>query len=218
MTLDLADNLQRILYFTGTYEPGFQRFLRAELQPGDTYLDVGGHIGVDAVVAADRVGPRGRVLVFEPAPDSAARLRSSTSKFLNVFIVEAALGEEPGTLELRQDPRYSPRDAGVRSLLNEGDVVCTVAVVPFDGWRDGHHLNRLDVVKLDVEGFELSALRGMTQTLASLRPRAVVVEVNAYRLGQAGATEDDVDAHMASIGYLPVGWTFIENKVYRPTS
>ena len=73
LELDLRDNLQRTLYFTGTYEPGLLRALREELEPGDVYVDVGAHVGVHALSAARRIGELGggRVIAFEPTPDSA---------------------------------------------------------------------------------------------------------------------------------------------------
>jgi hypothetical protein len=53
--LDLRDNLQRVLFFTGRYEPAVSAFLRRELRRGDTMLDVGAHIGVHSLVAARRL-------------------------------------------------------------------------------------------------------------------------------------------------------------------
>src|SRR5689334_14638423 len=70
LALDLRDNLQRTLYFTGTYEPGLLRALAAELRPGDVVADVGAHVGVHALSAGRRLrelGGGGRVIAFEPA-------------------------------------------------------------------------------------------------------------------------------------------------------
>src|ERR687885_2186416 len=75
LELDLRDNLQRTLYFTGTYEPGLLRALENELEPGDVFVDVGAHVGVHALCAARRLSEipgGGRVVAFEPTADSAA--------------------------------------------------------------------------------------------------------------------------------------------------
>src|SRR4051794_41331625 len=75
LELDLRDNLQRTLWFTGTYEPGLVRTLHDELEPGDVFVDVGAHVGVHALSAARRLrdlGGGGRVLAFEPTDDSSA--------------------------------------------------------------------------------------------------------------------------------------------------
>src|SRR5690349_11942579 len=55
LALDLRDNLQRTVYFTGTYEPGLLRFLANELEPGDVVVDVGAHVGIHALTAAGRL-------------------------------------------------------------------------------------------------------------------------------------------------------------------
>jgi len=76
LDLDLRDNLQRTLFYTGTYEPGLLGFLHRELRGGDVAVDVGAHIGVHALTMARRLAQlgRGRVVAFEPAQDSAAKL------------------------------------------------------------------------------------------------------------------------------------------------
>src|ERR671938_139529 len=102
LELDLRDNLQRTLWFTGTYEPGLLRALHDELRPGD--------------------------------------------------VVGAGLGEADGTIELRGDPRYGSADAGVRSQFGEGEVVATAPLLAFDGWAERNRLDRLDLVKIDIEG------------------------------------------------------------------
>src|SRR3954454_10270370 len=78
LELDLRDNLQRTLWFTGTYEPGLVRTLHDELEPGDVFVDVGAHVGVHALSAARRLrdlGGGGRVIAFEPTDDSSAAVR-----------------------------------------------------------------------------------------------------------------------------------------------
>jgi hypothetical protein len=109
LELDLRDNLQRALYATGTYEPALVRFLRDELRRGDVMVDVGAHIGVHALTAAARLRRLGggTVVAFEPARDSASRLRAAAARNrLGLTMVEAALGSDPGTAELRADPAY----------------------------------------------------------------------------------------------------------------
>jgi hypothetical protein len=76
LELNLSDNVQRCLFFCGTYEEQFLRYLEQSAKPGDIYIDVGGHIGIDAFIVARSLAHRGRVICFEPSPDSAALIRS----------------------------------------------------------------------------------------------------------------------------------------------
>jgi FkbM family methyltransferase len=219
LDLDLRDNLQRALYATGTYEPALVRFLHDELRPGDVMVDVGAHIGVHALTAAARLRGLGggTVVAFEPAHDSAARLRAAAARNrLEVAVVEAALGAGPGTADLRADPAYDIADAGVRSLHGHGTRVQTVRVTTFDAWAAEARLERLDLVKLDVEGAELEALRGMAGALGRLWPRALVVEVKRRVLERAGMDGDEVREYLDRLGYEPTGQVLpVANEVYR---
>jgi FkbM family methyltransferase len=218
--LDLRDNLQRVLYATGTYEPALLRFLEAELRPGDVMVDVGAHVGVHALHAAARLRRLGggTVVAFEPARDSAAKLRAAAARNrVELTVVEAALGAAPGTAELRADPAYDPADAGVRSLHGRGGRVQAVTVTTFDAWAAEARLERLDLVKLDVEGSELEALRGMAGSLGRLRPRALVVEVKQRVLDRAGVDGDEIHLLLARLGYAATGQVLpVANQVYRP--
>jgi FkbM family methyltransferase len=197
-SLNLADNVQRTLYLTGTYEPELLGLLRAELRSGDTYVDVGGHIGIHARVAAQQVG-RGDVYAFEPAPDSAAAIRRAVADLANVTVVETALGGTTGTVDLRADPMFGGQDAATRSLLNDGEVVCSVPITTFDAWAGA--LPRMDLVKIDVEGYEYHVLRGMRHSLARLRPRLIVMELEPRRLARAGHTAEELVAMLDASGY-----------------
>jgi len=214
--LDLDGNLDRCLYLSGTYEDAYLRFLRSELRPGDTYIDVGGHIGLDAFVVAKAMG-RGRVVCFEPSPDSAAKIRAGARRngFDFIEVVEMGLANESGTLVLRSDPAWHPGDSAVRSRYNEGDVVVEAPLVRFDDWIAKAGLDRMDVVKLDIEGCEHDALLGMRESLRRMRPRCLIVEVGSIRLAQAGTTAEMIDQTLFDAGYERTGEMMLENVVYR---
>jgi FkbM family methyltransferase len=219
LDLDLRDNLQRTLYYTGTYEPGLLRFLHGELRRGDVAVDLGAHIGVHALTMARRLDQLGggRVLAFEPARDSAAKLcAAATRNRLTVRVVELALGREPGTVELFADQQYHLADAGVRSQYGTGSAVQRAAVTSFDTWAEQAHLDRLDVVKLDVEGAEPLVIEGMRASLWRLRPRALVVEVKGRVLERSGVNEAGLRELLASCGYGATGQVFHRNEVFRP--
>ena len=217
--LDLRDNLQRTLYFTGRYEPGLLRLLEQELRAGDTVLDVGAHVGVHALTAARllRELGGGRVIAFEPAPDSAAAVRAAAARNdLPVEVVESGLGEADGEIELRGDPRYPTHDAGVRSQFGDGDVVARAPVTTFDAWAQHAGLDRLDVVKIDIEGAEILALRGMRATLRALEPRLLAIEVKDVVMERGPGDVAALHALLAECGYAPAGSPERHVAVFRP--
>jgi FkbM family methyltransferase len=219
LELDLRDNLQRTLYFTGTYEPGLLRLLGDELRPGDVVLDVGAHVGVHALTAARRLRELGggRVIAFEPAPDSSAAVRAGAARnSLPVDVVQSALGEAEGEIELRGDPRYDQRDAGVRSQFGAGGVVARAPVTTFDAWAGRTGLDRLDVVKLDIEGAEILALRGMRESLRRLKPRLLAIEVKDVVMERGPGDEASLHALLRECGYVAAGSPERHVAVFRP--
>jgi FkbM family methyltransferase len=222
LELDLRDNLQAILFYTGVYEPDFSRHLLTHLRPGDVVADIGAHIGVHALAAARRLAHLGggRVLAFEPAADSAAKMRAAALRaHLDIEIVEAACSDRAGRLPLFADERYPVFDAGVRSLHGHGRQVGEIATVCFDDWaaaRPGGPLPRLDVVKVDVEGHEAAALTGMRTTLARLRPRALYVEIKDNSMGRARTTDEQLRDLLGTFGYRSTGGTFDHNELFTP--
>jgi FkbM family methyltransferase len=196
------------------------RFLHQELRPGDVLADVGAHVGVHALTTAARLRRLGggTVLAFEPARDSAAKLRAAAARNrLDVTVIEAALGAEPGTAEPRADPAYDLADAGVRSLHGAGTGIQQVTVATFDTWAVEARVARLDLVKLDVEGSELAALQGMAGCLRRLRPRALIVEVKQRVLDRAGVDGGEVRELLSRLGYESTGQVLpVANEVYRP--
>ena len=222
LDLDLRDNLQRTLYFTGTYEPGLLALIETELRPGDVMVDVGAHVGVHALTAARRLrdlGGGGRVIAFEPTEDSAAAVRAAAERNdLPVDVVRAALGEAEGTIELRGDPRYGTFDAGVRSQFGDGEVIATAPLITFDGWAAGAGLDRLDVVKIDIEGAEILALRGMRETLRRLRPRVLAIEVKDVVMARGPGDEAALHALLADCGYVSHGQPERHVEVFRPAA
>jgi len=185
--LNLDDNVQRTLYYTGWYERPFLEFLRSELRKDDVFVDVGAHVGIVSAYAAQFAG---RVFCFEPAPDSVEALHQSLARLPNVVVLAVAVGEKTGTLCLRTDPGWHAMDASTRSAYTEGDLVCMAPMIRFDEWSATQP--RVDIVKIDVEGGEANVLRGMSRTLGRLKPRVVIVELSPARLAVAGSSEAEI--------------------------
>ncbi|MEA2286168.1 MAG: hypothetical protein QOJ21_2211, partial [Solirubrobacteraceae bacterium] len=95
------------------------------------------------------------------------------------------------------------------------EPAATAPMRVFDDWAAEDGLDRLDVVKLDVEGAELLALRGMRETLRRLRPRLVVVEVKDVVMQRGPGDEASLHALMAECGYVATGQVVKHNEVFR---
>lgn len=191
--LDLSDNLQRVLYFTGHYEPRLLREVSRRVHPGDTVVDVGANIGTFALPLA-RAGAH--VIAVEPASDTANRLMEHASmNELTVRIERVALGATDGTGNLRAI-KAAANDTGIRSLYGDGPTVEQVSVQRGDTWLENIGVERVDVLKIDVEGAELDVLTGLSDLLAGPdAPRLVVVEANVGHQERNAGSVAEIVAH-----------------------
>jgi FkbM family methyltransferase len=220
--LNLNDNTQRLMYYTGSYEGLFLKYLAKELDPQFVYLDVGGHVGIDGLIAAAAIRKRrrtGRVVAVEAAKTSAdtfTRAADVNGLESYVTVVNTALSDQSGFLTLYADPEYGSDDASCWSQFNQGEPICTVESVTGDDLVATLGLDRVDLVKIDIEGGELAAIRGMAGVLRKFRPGMVVIELNERRLSQAGSSGAEIDAELRAHGYDRSDRRFMQNQVYTP--
>lgn len=173
-------------YHRGNRERASMLMSARLLGPGDVVVEVGAHVGYLAEFFAELVGPAGRLDVYEPAPDNLRYLQRNLAGRDNVSIHEVALSDEIGYASFFVEDLTGQNNslvadyevlegnqsrAGVRAHLTE-------IRVPTDT-LDNRYANaeRLDFIKVDVEGAELQVLRGGTQVLSTLRP-IVFVEIS----------------------------------------
>lgn len=210
-----GDHIGQLYYVRELLEGGredyFIRLLREACRPGATVLEAGAHIGYVTLQAARAVGPSGRVVSFEPNPRTLPVLRRNVEA--NGFgdrveIVPAALGSAPGRVSFHVTP------AGDTSSLHAGAIAgdsVEVEVATADASLAG---GAVDVVKLDVEGGEVEALRGMRELLRRGRP-VVFAECNPQVLEAAGTSAAALAAELESLDY-DVRWIDERAHALRP--
>jgi FkbM family methyltransferase len=144
----------------------YTRFLGA----GQVVFDVGSHAGFHLKQFISLVGPSGRVFAFEPIPALSAALRNTYRERPNVEIRSLALSDKPGRSEflvLHQAIGMS----GFKQRAGSGDQGAEKIMVPLETLdRQAADLSRLDYIKIDIEGAEISCLRGARQTVTRFRP------------------------------------------------
>jgi len=148
----------------GTYEREQTRLFERHLRPGHTVLDVGAHVGYYTLLSSVLVGDAGRVWAFEPNPANAAFLRRhvEVNGRVNVRVEQAAVADADGTARFDFGT-----GSGTGHLADAGAL--EVRTLRLDGFCAEHGI-RPDAVKIDVEGAELSVLRGAGDTFAAHRP------------------------------------------------
>ena len=161
-----------------------RKFLRRTLSPGDVAVDVGANIGIYTQLLSRWVGPTGFVHSFEPSPENFGRLQSVTRKLVNVRLSHAAVGESSRRTTLYVSDKLN---VDHRAYLTEGDSRHTVPIEMIaldDYFKPGE---RVDLIKMDIQGYELHALRGARRVLADNPGIKLLFEFWPYGLKQAGA-------------------------------
>ena len=195
-TIDLSyrEDLGTLVLFHGGYEDREIAELCKYIAPGGTAFDVGANIGLSALEFSRTIGADGKVIAFEPHPDTAARLRANLDRNEagNVEIVQTAVGAAPGTITFNESSDATLSSATVipRNLVRSFDVPVTTVDL---AWADkGKPV--VSVLKIDVEGGELAVLQGATQLLARDHPAILLEAWGAEQL-------DPIHALLDSAGY-----------------
>lgn len=191
----------------GLYELDTARWLRRLLRPGMSFADCGANIGYFTLLAARLVGPAGRVDAFEPDPVNRARLESHIADNLRaghdapVRVHPVALASQPGTVTLFR-AAGSDANHGMSSLFR--DAAAGTAETSSSHQVPTARLDQLlaappDVVKIDIEGAEFDAIKGMAGILAGDRPPAMIIEHNPPSARAAGHTPADLFELLVSL-------------------
>src|SRR5215813_1559879 len=160
-----------------------RRLLRQILVPGGVAVDAGANIGIYSQFLARCVGPAGAVYSFEPAPENFERLRAAARGFSNMYLLQAAVGERSGKSELYLSNTLNV-DHRTYSTENSARRVVQIDMVALDDYfRPGQ---RVDFIKMDIQGYELHALRGANRVLADNPAAKLLLELWPYGLKQAG--------------------------------
>jgi len=158
---------------------------------GDVVVDAGAADGTETFVFSQLVGPTGLVIAFEPHPELFARLQRlcSVSGLTNVVCLDRALGGEPTTALL------SDLEDGTATLVDDAGTIA-VRVDTLDGVLDEFAVDRVDLLKMNVEGAELRALAGFRNGLE--RTENVVIACHDFLADAGGASAFRTSAAVAS--------------------
>jgi FkbM family methyltransferase len=195
----------------GGYEVAESNFVGRFVKPGMTVLDIGAHRGFHSLLLSKKVGRNGRLLSFEPSPADAKRLRLHLriNFCSNAEVFECALGEEDEAAELYVVPKNSvlnslrPPDTEYRASTK------TVAVKRLDNALSQAHVERVDFVKLDVEGGELSVLKGAQRLLSSTPRPLILCEVLEQRTRPWGYPARLIIEYLLQMGFV---WFELSDK------
>ena len=161
------------------------------LQPGEIVWDIGANAGFYSSIASKLVGAEGQVFSFEPNPQNFQLLAENIALLMlpNCKPLQLAIADYEGEAKMENADRLSPESSLILGGNPVSENAITVSVTSGDALVRKRESPTPDFIKVDVEGYELEVLRGMTTVLASPRCRKLFCEVHFALLAKRGLTD-----------------------------
>jgi FkbM family methyltransferase len=196
--------LQQAVYYFGVWEPNLTRWISRRLAPGDSFVDVGANFGYFSLLAAALTGDKGSVVAVEASPSTFDQLLENLrmNRAANVRAVNLAASDTEGVLRLYREDEFNVGSSTTLPQYGK-HFECEVRAAPLDDVLTEAEIERVRLVKIDVEGAEGSVVAGMERLLEHGRPDLeVVVEVHAGR-NAPGRRPEEVFPIFAAAGFHP---------------
>ncbi|NPV00481.1 MAG: FkbM family methyltransferase [Brevinematales bacterium] len=185
--------------------------LNETLDPGSVAMDWGGHYGLVSVYMAKKVGPAGKVIAFEADPKNYGILKRNLelNGVDNVRAVDKGIFDATGWLEFYSGGGYTSSFQKTDYVEKDKNrfAVARIPVTTLDDMAEELHLNRINLIKIDIEGSELPALKGAEKTLRRCKP-ALLIETHVV---DGKGTADDVIGFLRTVGYEKI---IVEDTYY----
>lgn len=195
--LDLREVIDSSLYYSGTFEPKIESIIESALKPGMNVIDIGANIGYHTFRMAKLVQPNGRVLAVEPTSHAYTKLQRNAAlnpQLDNIAYAKVGLARE----DLEEQTiafQSSYRLTGYHEIQIE-----QVRLMKLDTLAREQKLERVDFIKLDVDGFEGQVLLGAVETFQKFTP-GLVIEITPSEMIKNGDDPVKIIGFLKNLNY-----------------
>lgn len=179
------------------WEPHFKTVISHLIKPGDTVIDAGANFGYNGVLMGKQVGPNGTLVSFEPQRIIYQQMNGNLilNEIYNAITFQVALGDGSISSTTMAPVNYNLSwvNIGDTSVGDGGEEVMVYTI-------DSLSFNRIDFIKLDVQGYELFTLKGAEGHLKVFQPD-LFIEIEPHQLNKFDVTEDQLIDYIKSLGY-----------------
>lgn len=202
ISLETGNELSAAI-FCGSFEWAEREWLTHMLKPGNVFFDIGANIGLMSLLAAHKIGVTGVAVAFEPVSATYEKLQKNISlnpQCSNIQTVRAAVSDANGKQEIFITG--PGRDAWNSLVPAEGMQREIIETFRLDDLMNDEKLElpHPDIIKIDVEGWEIHVLRGAAETLKKYKP-VLLIEFTASNLEAAGASCAELASELTKLGY-----------------
>jgi len=176
----------------GEYEPVSSYIFNHLVKKDMTVIDIGGNVGYFSLLASKLVGMHGKVYVFEPDPINFMYLRKNIeiNKIKNIILVNKCVSNEEGILTLYLHPKFHSCHSIFKSTSKSIDHVNVESITLNKMFENDDF--KISFIKMDIEGAELKALKGMDEMLKKNRVKYLLTECNLRILKCVGKMARDL--------------------------
>jgi FkbM family methyltransferase len=199
--LDPASHLGHSVLTTGSYEPGTVVILREHINPGDIVLDIGANEGVMSAFAASLVGRTGCVVAVEPQSRllDVLEINLALNSTGSYHVVHGAVSDQNTPVTVSLTPEGNTGASSIVRKYRWSRKTESVAAYTIDALAKSHNLNRIDFVKIDVEGYEPEVLKSVLGSHQKIGK--VLVDYHTTVLEQRGINAETLHNDMLKSGY-----------------
>ena len=189
--LDPNDILGSMLLFTPQYyEHKEIQFIKDVLKKGDTFIDIGAHIGLFSLIASQILGNDGKVISIEANPNTFQALKKNIelNGITNIIPMNVGASDRVETKLLCREQKDN--SGGFSFLNNQRDYLESVDVqcVPISQIIETNNIQTIDFLKIDVEGYEYVILKHLFENVNNkLYPKFILLEINDFYINLSGS-------------------------------
>ena len=202
--LELSNPFTWDLVLEKDLEKDVKQEFSQNVNEGDTVIDVGAHIGEYTLLGAKLVGEKGFIISVEPAHDTTKSLKENIilNGFKNCLVIEKAVGEKVETkflYKVSEEDVYGYLDPYVKNKKLK--KYSEIEVTTIDEIILSKNLNLVNLLKIDVEGFEYEVLLGCSDALKKNKIKKIIIEIHSEFLKSKGTNEDLIYMFLKEHGF-----------------
>ena len=219
MNIVVPDNVSTALYLNGCFEPDDTKGLIESLKSGDTFIDIGAHIGYYSMIASGLVGESGKVICFEPTPSTYGLLVKNLGSKKNVKAENLAAYSVQTNMEFNDyGLKYMVFNSFQKARLKDIDLVANHINVQTTTLDNYCRLNNVkpSFIKIDAESVELHVLQGAIETIKNSKPK-FMIEVGDFEHIDAGSSYKII-SFLTELGYDVfeyIGNSFVKHEIIK---